>query len=133
MGSLDEPAVPPELFAAVDAAPGDAGYDPSGSALMATGAGVVGLVGMNLEGKAVWATAPAVSHQRDRIKGWGHHHAIVAVGPSESQAEGRVLGIGDEAALGPRVATIRRVWAGGRVPFFAETDALSKMGRLQSS
>lgn len=88
VGSLDDPAVPPELLAAVDPAPSDAGYDPPGAALLATGAGVVGLVGMKLVGTAAWATAPAVSHGRDRIEGRGHHYAFVAVGPVKVKPRG---------------------------------------------
>ena len=133
MGALDYPTVTPKLLAAVDPAPSDARDDPTGAALLATGTGVVGLVGMKLVGTAAWSTAPAAAHGRDRIEGRGHHHAVVAVGPREGQAEGRAAGIDDEVALGARFAAIRRVRACGRAPFFAGTDALSRLARLQSS
>lgn len=133
VGTLDDPAVKAELLATLDPASGDARHDPTGAALLATGTGVVGRVGMKLVGTAALATAPAAAHRRDRIQGRGHHHAVVAVGSREGQAEGCAAGIDDAVALGARLTAIRRVRASRRPPFFAGTDALSRLARLQSS
>ncbi|KQP25783.1 hypothetical protein ASF25_21275 [Methylobacterium sp. Leaf100] len=124
VGTLDDPAVKAELLATLD---------PTGAALLATGTGVLGRVGMKLVGTAALATASAAAHRRDRIQGRGHYRAVVAVGSREGQAERCAAGIDDKVALGARLAAIRRVRASRRPPFFAGTDALSRLARLQSS
>ena len=131
MGSLDHPAVPAEALAALDAFAGDAGDDAAGTALVSALAGIVGLVGVQLVRSLSWpATAPAQA--RDRIEGGRHERTVVLVGACQPQAERRAAGIGDDVALGARLAAIGRIGAGLGPPLFAGTVALSSAARRQS-
>ena len=132
VGPLDDPAVTPEPLAALDAFAGDARYDPARPTLLAPRPGIVGLVCVQLAGPPAWSPAPSISQGRDGVEGLGHHHAVVPVGPAQAEAERRAARIGDEVALRTRLAPVRRVRAGGRAPFLAGTDALSRLARLQS-
>ncbi len=132
VGTLDDPAVTPELPAALDAFAGDAGYDPARPTLLAPRPGIVGLVGVQLAGPPAGSSAPSISQGRDGVEPPGHHHAVVPVGPAQAEADRRAARTGDEVALCARLAPVRRVRAGGRAPFLAGTDALSRLARLQS-
>jgi hypothetical protein len=109
VGVLHDPAMASEPLAALDAFAGDARHDPARPALLAAYFGIVGLVGVQLGGSVSWASAPAVAQGRDGIEGLGHHHAVVPVGPAQAEAERRAARVGDEVALGARLAPIRRV------------------------
>ena len=132
MGALNDPAVAAELFAALDPFAGDARDDPTRPALLATRLGLVGLVGVQLVGASARPTASARAQRRDGIEGRSHLRAVVPVGACQPQAERRAAGVGDEVALRARLAPIRRVRAGGRPPFLAGTEALSRLARRQS-
>ena len=115
-GALDHPAVSSEARAALDPAAGDARGDAAGAALTTAAAVVVGLVGVELGGPAAGSSPLLGPHARHRIKGWGQHAAVVAVGAAQCQAKRRAAGIHDEVALGARLAAIRRVRAGASAP-----------------
>ena len=132
VGALDDPAVAPKLFAAFDALSGDARHDPARPALLPPRLGIVGLVGVQLVGASARSATPARAQWRDGIEGRGHLRAVMPVGARQPQAERRAASVGDEVALCARVAPVRRVRAGGRPPFLAGTDALSRLARLKS-
>ncbi len=132
VGTLDHPAVATELFAALDTTTSDARHDPAGSAFVPTGSGIVGLVGVQLVRAASRSAAAAVPQGRDGIEGGRHHDAVVPIGPAQAEAQRGAARVGDEVALRAWLAPVRRVRAGGRPPFLAGTDALSRQARLQS-
>lgn len=132
MAALDHPAVPPEPVTSLDAASGNPRRDPPRPALLPPHGGIIGFVGVQLVGALARASTPPAAQGRDRFQRRGHQRAVVAVGTRQDEAERRATGVGDEVALGARLAPIRRVRAGGRPPFFAGTLALSTLARLQS-
>ncbi len=131
-GALDDPAMPPELGTALDAASGDARGDGASPALGSAPAMVVTLVGVQLVRPVAWTASAAGAHARHRVQGWRQHHAVVAMSPAQRQAERRAARVDDEVALAARPTPVRRVGAGLFAPFLAGTDALSRAARLQS-
>ncbi len=131
-GALDYPAVSSQLLAAFDAAPCDAGLDAAGAALAAAPAVVVALVGVELVGTSPRPSAAPGSHAGHRVQRGGQHHAVVAVGPAQRDAKRRALGVGDDMALCPGPAAVRRVRADLRAPLFERRLALSRAARCQS-
>ena len=131
--ALHHPSVPPEMGAAVHATSCDARHDAAGPALPTAATVVVGLVGMQLVRAPAWPAAASGPHARHGVQRGHQHHAVVAVGAAQRDAERRAAGIGDDVALGARPAAIRRVRANLRTPFFAARLALSSAARLQSS
>ena len=132
MAALDHPAMPSEPVASLDAAPGNPRPDPARPAFLPPHSRIIGLVGMQLVGSPARASPPPAAQGRDRVQRRGHQRAVVAVGAGQDEAERRTARVGDEVALGARLAAVRRVRAGGRPPFFAGTLALSRLARLQS-
>ena len=96
-GALDDPAMAPELLAGFDAASGDPRRDGAGAALDPAAAMVISpgsspgqaLVGMELVRPTTRATPTARAHARHRVERGSQHHAVVAVGPAQRQAERR--------------------------------------------
>lgn len=86
--SLDDPAVAAEPFAALDVAPSGPGRDSAGSALAPATAMIVSLVGVQLIGSALWATATAGALARHPNERGGQHAAVVAVGPVSVRPSG---------------------------------------------
>ena len=128
---LHLPAMAPEPFAAVDAAPCDTRGDPTGAAFTAASAVVIAFVGVELVRPTARSSArPA--NRRHGVEGGGQHPAVVPVGPAERQAERRALAIDDQVPLRARLAAVRRIGPGLRAPLLARTDALSSDARLQS-
>ena len=131
-GALNHPAVPSQPLAALNTAPGDTGLDAAGAALAATTAVVIAFVGVQL----VWAlprpSAVLGPHTRHRVQRGRQHHAVVAVGPAQRDAERRALGIGDDVAFRAWFAAVRRVGPDLRTPLFARRLALSRAARRQS-
>jgi hypothetical protein len=124
--ALHHPPVPAQPLAALDAAACDARHNPTRSTLMSARSGVVGFVGVQFVRAVSRPAPPTVSHGWDGIEGRCHHHAVVPVGPTQADAERRTTRVGDEVALRTRLAPVRRVRAGGRAPFLAGTEALSR-------
>ena len=96
-GALDDPAMAPELLAGFDTASGDPRRDGAGAALDPAAAMVISpgsspgqaLVGMELVRPTTRATPTARAHARHRVERGSQHHAVVAVGPAQRQAERR--------------------------------------------
>lgn len=131
MGALDDPAVPAEAFAGIDAASGDAWGDTTGATLLPPCAGIIGLVGVQF-GWSLPGSPMLAAQWWDGIEGGCHHHTVVAVGAGQPEPEWRAAGIGDEMALRARLAPIRRVRTCRAPPFLAGTVALSSAARDQS-
>ena len=130
--SNNDPTMPTEFLAAFDTLPRDARDDPPRPALLSAGSGIVGLVGVQLVRTASRSPSSATPQRRNGIEGGRHHDGVVSVGPAQAEAERRAARVGDEVALCARLAPVRRVRAGGRLPFLAGTDALSRQARFQS-
>lgn len=131
LGSLDHPAMAAEFFAAVDAAPCDAGNDAASLASLATGSEVIGFVGMQLGRPKARPAAPALDG-RNGIEGAFQPGAVVAVGWADQADQRSAPAVDHNMALRPRFAAIRRIRAAFRPPFFAGTEEVSSAARLQS-
>ena len=83
-GALDDPAVSPEALAALDAAAGNARFDPTGAKVVAAAFEVVAFVGVELRGP--FAGSPArLTDRVDRVDGCRQGHAVVPVGPGQDE------------------------------------------------
>ena len=131
-GALDDPPVPTQLLAVLDAASCDAGLDTSGAALAATPAVVVTLVGMQLVRTASWPAVTPAPHAGHGVQRWCQYHAVVAIGTTQRDAERRATGVGDDVPLRARLAAVRRIGPDLLTPFFARRLALSRAARCQS-
>ena len=131
--ALYHPSVPPEVGTAVHAAPCDAGPDAASPALPAAASMVIAFVGVQLVRALAWPTTACGPHAWHRVQRGHQHHAVVAVGAAQRDAERRAMGVRDEMALRARPAAIRRVRADLGTPFFAARLALSRAARVQFS
>ena len=130
--AFDDPAVPAEPFAAVEASPGNAGRDPALPAFAPAAVMVIGLVGVKLVG-ALARAATAVAHAWHGVEGGRQHQAVVPVGWAQAHPERCAPSVDHKMALRSRFAAIRWVRACLGTPLFAATAALSRDARLQSS
>ena len=128
--ALDDPAVPAQLLAAVDAASSDARLDVALASDPPAHRIVIGLVGMQLVGPAARATS-GTADGRDRVQGRFEQEMVVAIGRAQETGERRPVSVDHNMALRARFAAIRWVRAGFESPFSAGTDALSSEARLQ--
>ena len=128
---LDHPSVPSQALAALDPAPGDAVLDATAGERLATAAVIVGFVGVQLRGTLA-RSSPALADGRDGIHDRLQHPAVMHVGARQRQREGDALRIGEDVTLRAGLASIGRVRARRRAPFFAAIEALSREARLKS-
>ena len=78
------------------------------------------------------AVSPALADGRDGIHDRLQHPAVMHVGARQRQREGDALRIGEDVTLRAGLASICRVRARRRAPFFAAIEALSREARLKS-
>jgi hypothetical protein len=130
-GSFDEPAVPDELIAALQAPASDAREDVAAPAGAAAERVIISLVGMQLVRPA---TGPAtrLPDRRDGVEHRLQHLTVVAVGRAQPASQRRALAVDHNVVFGARFAAVGRVGAGLRAPFLAGTAALARDVRLQS-
>lgn len=114
MAALDHPAMPPQPVDPLGAALGNPRRDPARPALLPPHFGIVGFVGLQLVGPSTRASSPPFAQRRDRVPRRSHQRAVVAVGADQDEAERRAARVGDEVALGARLAPVRRIRAGRR-------------------
>ena len=130
--ALDNPAMPAEPFAGVDAPTGD----PRGDAARPTGGPalpkVVALVGVHLERPALRPAARAAFQRRDRVQHRVEDHTVIYVRRREERGKRNAFGVDHKMALAARSALIRRIRADDVAPLFAATVELSRAARLQS-
>ena len=114
-GVLDDPTVPLEMGAALDAAPRDAGLDAAGATLAAAAPVVVPLVNVQLARPATRPLTTPSPHALHGVQGWRQHHAVMPTGARQRQAERRTASVHDRvvfrarpAAIGPVGADLRR-------------------------
>ena len=88
-GVFHDPAVPPEPDAALDAVPCNAGLDAAGAALAAAAPVVAALVGMQLVRSTPWPPTVSGPNARHRVQRGCQHHAVVAVGAAQRDADRR--------------------------------------------
>jgi hypothetical protein len=131
LGPLDHPTVAAQSFAAVNAAPGDAGDDTALAASIAAGGKIISFVGMEFGGPEARPPTPAFD-RGDGVECRLQHGTVVAVGRTDQANERGAPAVDHNMALRARFAAIRRVGAAFRSPFFAGTDELSSAARLQS-
>lgn len=129
--ALDDPPVLAQPLAALDATARNPVFDPAPEAGAAAAAMIIGLVGVQL----VWpATRPArlASDGRDRVEQVLEGPAVVSVGAAQQEGERDAASVGDEVALGARLAAVRRVRACSGVSLLAAMEALSTHAWLLS-
>ena len=135
--AFDNPAVPAELGAGVDAWTSDPRGDVPATQGVASGAAVVGLVGVQLGRPSAWSTS-GTSDRRDGVDGIQEHGPLVDVGGRLETDQRDPLSVGHQVVLRPWLAAVGRGRADGlgrRPPFFsplAGTVELSILARLQS-
>ena len=130
-GPLDDPSVPAEALAGVDAASGDAWDDAALVTGPAAARNIVGLVGVRLARSPAGPT-PALADRCRRIERRRQHPAVVDVGRGQGNGEGNAAGIDGKVASAARPAAIGRIRAGVLAPLFAGTLATSGEHRRQS-
>jgi hypothetical protein len=129
--ALDEPSMAAEFLAVFNAAPGDTRLDLPAMASTAAAPVIIRLVGVQLARPASWPAALACNAW-DGVEQRFEGHAVVGIGPGQDKGEWNTSAVSDQVALGARPASIRRVRACRRTPFFAAMDELSMQARLQS-
>ncbi len=129
--ALDDPSMPTELLAGLDAPPRNTRLDPAAVAGTTAAAMVVGLVGVQLV-RPVPRPAALACDRRDRIEQLVEGQAVVDVGAGQEKGQRDAATIRDQMALGAGPASVRRVRACGLAPFLAAMDELSMQARLQS-
>ena len=129
--AFDDPAIPAETFAGLDAASGDARRDAASPAGAAAATMIIGLVRMQLSRPAPRPAALAAD-RRNCIEHLLEGHAVMHVGPGQGECERDTLTVCDEVAFRAGTATIGRVRPDRGAPFFAAMEELSSAARLQS-
>ena len=128
---LHDPAVATQASAALDASWSDTREDaPSPAGLPAVGK-VIGLIGVELGG-APSRPASALADRRDGVDHALEALAVVDGRRAERERKGDAARIGEDVALGARLAAVRRVGPSLFTPLFAGMLALSSAARLQS-
>jgi hypothetical protein len=130
-GAFDDPAIPSQTLAALNAAPGDAIADPSLAQGTPAARQVIRFVGMELV-RTLAGPTPALAHRRHGVDQLLKDAAVVDICRGNPQGERDAIGVGDDVALGPGSAAVGRIGAGLLAPLFAGTDALSTQARLHS-
>lgn len=130
-GSLDNPAVSAEVFAALEAAPGDAGRDASGAQVAPAAVKIVAFVGVEFVRSVAGSTAP-LADRMNRVHDISQRHAVVAVGAGQDESKRDAGPINQDVSLRARLAAVGRVRADRIAPFLAATDEESTDARDQS-
>ena len=129
--ALHDPAVAAQAGAALDASSGDAWEDAPSAADLSAVERVIGLVRVQLG----WPSSRPAAALADRLDSINHALealAVVDVRRAEREGKGDAVRVGEDVALGARLAPIRRIWPGLFAPLLAGTLALSSAARLQS-
>ena len=130
-GPLDHPPVFAQMFAAFDAAPGNSRRDAPGAEVTAAATEVIAFVGVKF-GRPFAGSAAWLANRMDGVDDIVEGHAVVAIGPGQSEGEGQAAPIHHDMALGARLAAIGRVRADDITPLFAATEEESTEARDQS-
>src|SRR5215204_799227 len=113
--ALDDPAVPPQPRARIDALARDPGLDTAPPQEPAAARDVVGLVGVEL-GRAPAGPAARPLDRRHCVDHLLEDGAVVAVGAGDHDRERGAVAVRNNVALRARFAAIRRIRAGGAAP-----------------
>ena len=134
-GAFDDPAMPTEAFAGVDAPPSDARDDAARATSGAAAREVIALVGVQLGGTVSRPTTSTarLPNRHDRIQGDFEHFGVVHIGRREGYRERDACSVDHKMALRARFAAIRRIRADRFAPLLAGTLAESSEARDQSS
>lgn len=125
--TFHDSAMASHALAAVNALSGYAGLDAAYPAFRPATAAVVGLVGMQLAGPAMWTAPLAGTHGRNRVQCGVQPHVVMTVIPAQSHAERCSAPINDKVPFGAGLAAIRGVRPRFRLPFFGgDTGAVQR-------
>jgi len=134
-GPFDDPAVPTQLLAGVDALAGDADFNPTLRQGRSASGNVVSLVSMKFCRSLSGSTSGA-TNRTDSVDQLLKDGCIVGIGSSETERERRPSPINHKVAFRTRFSAIYGVWTRGKLPFFptpmAGIDCESTEARDQS-
>ena len=108
--ALDDPAMPSELGAGVDARASDPWGDVAVAEGVTPGAAVVGLIGVRLGRSSAWVSARALA-RRDGVEGREEHGPLVDVRRRLEADQRDAPAVAHQVVLRPRLASIGRVRA----------------------
>src|SRR5919204_5380958 len=128
---LDDPAMPSQALAALDALARNAHLDVAPPQGPATARNVVRLVRVQLV-RAFAGPSTGALDGGNAVQQGLKDGGLVLVGLREHHRERDAAAVDHKGALRARLAAIRRMRAGRRAPFFAGMRALSMLARLQS-
>lgn len=128
--AFHDPAVSPELLAALDPAPGDPRDDRPLAQSFSAVSKIIALVGVQLV-RPFARPADALADRWHGIHQLLQKLAVVAVGRRNPHGERNAVGVDENMALGARLSTIRRVRPALLALLFAGTAALSTRARSQ--
>src|SRR6185437_16146715 len=131
-GSLDDPAMPPELLRRLHRLAGNPMRDLAPPTRGAALPVVVALVGVRLVGPMPWPPAPPGLQRGDRVEHRLEHHRVVDVGGAHAAGERDPVGVRNNMLLRARFAFIRRILAGAPAPLVAATLREAPTARFQS-
>jgi hypothetical protein len=133
-GALNDPAMPSELLAGLDALASDAAANAMPVEVAAAAGGVVRLVSMQLQRTLARAarSAARAEDRRDAVDQRREEARVVGVRGREADDQGDAPAVDHKMALRARFAAIRRIRPGLIAPLFAGTLAESKLARDQS-
>lgn len=129
--ALHLPAVAAQLLIGLDAAPRDPWHNPVVPEHLAAEGEVIALVGVQF----LWPYAGSTLGALDRLHSTEdplQHFAVVYVGGRLDDGQRDAVAIDNDVTLAPKLAPIRRVWAGLLAPRGAGTGAESTEARDQS-
>lgn len=129
--AFNDPAMPAESFAALDAAPRDTWRNRTLARLFAQRLQVIRFISMQLRRTLPRSAAPTFD-RLNRIHRFEHHARVMHVGRREYHRERDALPVHDQMAFRARFAAIRWIRPGFIAPFSAGTAEESSEARDQS-
>ncbi len=105
-GAFDNPAMPPELFLALDALAGNTREDAALAASVATSRVIISLVGMALVGPSLRA-ARLSANRRNSVEHVRKHRAVMGVCTCQPRGKWNTAPVCHKMPFRPRLAAIR--------------------------
>lgn len=131
-GALDDPTVPTESLAGLDASPCDARRHPLAAHHLAIGPGIIALVSVDLDEPASRSPGASALQRRYGVQHPLQRRAVVRIRRTHLDREGRTPRVGDDVVLRPRPPAVRRAPACLFAPPGARIVELSTTPRPQS-
>ena len=118
-GAFDNPAMPPELFLALDALAGNTRENAALAASFAATGVVISLVSVALVGPFLRA-ARLSANRGNGVEHIRKHCTVMDVGTCQPRGQWNTASVCHKMPFRPRLTAIRWIWARGRPPFLRE-------------